>query len=351
MYLSKERDVIMLDQMYISIAGEDRIALFTVDEDTGILTPRGDAEVSGRPAPLAVDPQRKYLYVGRRGERKISGYRIDPETGSLSLTGTVPLKSDPCYLATDRTDRFLFSSYYEAGGVAVHSLDDNGAPTTPPVVWLATGRGAHSIQTDPTNQFAFVPHISGSNGPNMILQFNFDADTGHLTPNAPPTVEPPSRVGPRHFCFHPSKPILYFSNEQGCSVTGYRMDPAEGTLSPFQTVPTLPRDFHGRNSCAQIQIAPSGKFLYAPNRGHNTIACFSIDSETGLLTSTGWTPTEPIPRAFNLDPRGHYIYAAGLESGRLASYRINQQSGQLQPLQKYALGKEPMWVLITQLRR
>lgn len=187
----------MLYQMYISLAGEDRLALFAVDGDTGALTPRGDVEVSGRPAPMAVDPQRKYLYVGRRGERKMSGYRIDPETGGLSLTGTVPLKSDPCYLATDRSGRFIFSSYYEAGGVAVHPIGDDGAPITPPVDWLTTGRGAHSIQTDPTNQFAFVPHIAGPNGPNMILQFKFDVDTGHLTSNVPPTVEPAARVGPR----------------------------------------------------------------------------------------------------------------------------------------------------------
>jgi 6-phosphogluconolactonase len=340
----------MLHQMYVSIAGDDRIALFTVDGDTGTLTPQGDVKVSGRPAPLAVDPQRKYLYVGKRGENKVSGYRIDPETGSLSLMGTVPLKSDPCYLTTDRTGRFLLSSYYIAGGVAVHPIDDDGVPSTPPVVWLATGGGAHSVQIDPTNQFVFLPHIAGSNGPNMILQFKFDAETGHLTPNAPPSFDPPSRVGPRHFCFHPSKPLLYFSNEQGCSVTGYWMDPASGTLSPFQTMSTLPRGFQGRNSCSQIQIAPSGKFLYAPNRGHNTVACFSIDSETGRLTSTGWAPTESRTRAISLDPSERYLYTAGQGSGRLASYRINQQSGQLQPLQTYALGKEPMWILITQLR-
>ena len=340
----------MFHHMYVSLAGEDRLNLFAVDRDTGALTLRGDTEVSGRPAPLAVDPQHKYLYVGRRDERKISGYKIDPDTGVLSLAGTVSLRSDPCYLATDRTGRFLFSSYYEAGCVAVHKIGDDGAPITPPVVWLTTGRGAHSIQTDPTNQFAFVPHIASPKGPNMILQFKFEADTGHLTPNASPKVEPLTRVGPRHFCFHPSKPILYFSNEQGCSVTGYWLDPDSGTLSPFQTISTLPQDFHGRNSCAQIQMASSGKFLYAPNRGHNSIACFSVDSETGWLTSTGWTTTEPIPRAFNLDSSGNYLYVAGLESGRLASYRINQQSGQLQPLQTYALGKEPMWVLITQMR-
>jgi len=155
-------------QMYVSLAGEDCLARFTVEGDTGALTLQGDVAVPGRPAPLTVDPARKYLYVGRRGVRQVSGYAIDPATGGLALRGTVSLPSDPCYLATDRSSRFLLSAYYEAGGIAVHPIGDDGAPTTPPVTWLATGRGAHSIQTDPTNRFAFVPHIAGPKGPNMI---------------------------------------------------------------------------------------------------------------------------------------------------------------------------------------
>jgi 6-phosphogluconolactonase len=336
-------------QMYVSIMGEDRIAHFTMDANTGNLTPRDDIAVSGRPAPLTVDPQRRYLYVGRRGENRISGFRLNPKTGALSMLGTVQMKSDPCYLSTDRKGRFILSSYYEGGGVAVCATGDDGAPLSPPIEWLATGHGAHSIQTDRSNMFAFVPHIDGPKGPNMILQFKFNEKTGHLTPNSPPRVDQPPEVGPRHFCFHPNKDIVYFSNEQGCSVTSYNLDPAKGTLSPFQTVSTLPLDFHGKNNCAQIQISPSGRFLYAPNRGHNTIASFSIDSATGKLTPIEWTATEAVPRALSLAPNGNFLYVAGLQSGKLASYRIDQKSGRLQPLKIYPLGKEPMWVLITKL--
>jgi 6-phosphogluconolactonase len=336
----------MVYQMYVSIAGEDRIVLFTEDAETGALTPQGNMAVSGRPAPLAVDPHRQYLYVGRRDTCQLSGYRLDPDAGSPVLTGTARLQSDPCFLATDRSGRFLLSAYYGAGRVAIHALSEDGEPRSPPVEWVATGRGAHSIQTDPTNHFAFVPHIAGPNGPNTILQFMFDENTGHLTPNTPFRVDPEPGAGPRHYCFHPTKPILYFSNEQGCSVTGYRLDTVTGTLSPFQSVPTLPQGVQGRNTCAQITISPSGRFLYAPNRGHNTIACFAVDSAKGTLTPTGWVPTEAIPRAVGLDPRGHFLYAAGLESGRLAAYRIDQENGLLQPLKTYALGREPMWVLI-----
>ena len=119
-----------------------------------------------------------------------------------------------------------------------------------------------------------------------------------------------------------------------------------GTLSPFQTVPTLPEGYAERNTCSQIQITPSGRFLYAPNRGHNSVAGFAVNQEDGSLTPLGQTATEAVPRAFSLDLTGNFLYASGLESGRLASYRVNQDSGALEPLEGYDIGQAPMWVLI-----
>lgn len=333
--------------MYVSISEEDRISVFTVDPETGNLKSQGNVTVPGRPAPLTIDPGRRFLYVGRRGAREISSYQIDWSTGGLSLIGTVSLEADPCYLATDRKGRFLLSTYYGAGKVAVHPIGDDGAVGTPPAEWLDTARGAHSIQTDPSNRFAFVPHIATPNGPNVILQFKFNEATGRLTPNLPHRVIPEEGAGPRHFCFHPSLDVLYFSNEQGCSVTAYRFDSSAGTLRTFQTVSTLPDNYEGRNTCAQIQISLSGRFLYAPNRGHNSIACFSVDAYTGRLTPIGRVPTEAVPRAFSLDPEGNFLFATGLESGRLVSYRVNGDTGELEPLEIYAIGKAPMWVLIA----
>ncbi|MFC1990143.1 lactonase family protein [Chloroflexota bacterium] len=337
--------------MYISIAGEDKVLIFTVDPETGKLESQDEVPVPGRPAPLTVDPRQRFLYVGRRDDLKISSYLIDWSTGGLLLVGTVSLKSDPCYLATDRKGKFLFSAYFSAGKVAVHHINDDGTVDTPPVEWLDTASGAHALQTDPSNRFAFVPHIAPPNGPNMILQFKFNDATGHLTPNSPHRVIPEEGIGPRLFCFHPSLDVLYFSNEQGCSVTAYRFDSSAGTLSILQTVSTLPDDYKGRSTCAQIQISPSGRFLYAPNRGHNSIACFSVEAYTGRLTRIGIVPTEAIPRAFSLDPEGKFLFATGLESGRMASYRINGNTGELEPIETYTIGKTPMWVLITRPAR
>jgi 6-phosphogluconolactonase (cycloisomerase 2 family) len=334
--------------MYIASQGDDKIVRFAMDAATGDLEPQGEVMVPGGPAPIAVDPRRQWLYVARRGECKISAYRIDQHTGGLGLLGAVELPTDPCYLSTDRRGKFLLAAYYEGRGVSIHAIGDDGAVVDPPIERRETARGAHSIQTDPSNRFAFVPHIAGR-GPNELWQFHFDEATGHLTPNSPPKVIPEQPLGPRHFCFHPSKDLLYCSNEQGCSVTAYRLDTSAGTLTALQTVSTLPDGYTGQNSCSQIQIDPSGKFLYAPNRGHNSIAGFVVDAHTGLLTSIGQTASEPVPRAFSLDPEGKFLYAAGLESGRLAAYRIDPDTGRLQPLRTYAIGARPMWVMIIKL--
>ncbi len=143
--------------------------------------------------------------------------------------------------------------------------------------------------------------------------------------------------------------ILYFSNEQDCSVSGYRLDTAAGTLSLFQTITTLPEGYTERNTCSQIQVSASGKFLYAPNRGHNSIACASVDASTGQLTATGRVASEPIPNALSLDPQDKFLSSAGQESGRMASFSVNPDSGELTPLETYPLGNRPAWVSITEL--
>ncbi|MBM3242912.1 lactonase family protein [Candidatus Poribacteria bacterium] len=333
-------------QVYVSIAGENKISIFKMNPDTGKLLFQNDVAVSGGPGPLAVDPRCRFLYAGIRSTCQISSFHIDHSTGGLSLIRTISLDSDPCYIITDGKGKFLLSAYYGAGKVAVHPIGEDGAVGNSPIEWISTAEHAHCIQTDASNKFAFVPHTVE---PNCIFQFNFDENTGKLTPNAIPKVTPEEKVGPRHFCFHPSKDIVYVSNEQDSSVTAYNFDQSAGTLTAFQTISTLPEDYDGENTCAQIHLTPSGKFLYVSNRGHNSIAGFSTDDATGQLVSLGQQPTEPTPRAFTIDPTGNFLFAGGQGSGKLASYRINQQTGELKPLETYAVGKNPMWVLIIGL--
>ena len=350
----------MANCMYVSLQDDDKILVFGMDAGTGKLTPKGEIPVAGGPSSSAISPDRKTFYVGHRNSNELSSYRIDPDTGGLTQIGRVSLEASPTFLSTDRKGRFMLSAYYQGAHVAVHPIGDDGSVSGPPIEWLETAMAAHAIQTDPSNKFAFVPHIARLNdsvmqppgdalGPNAISQFRFDENTGHLTPNSPLKVEPAAFLGPRHYCFHPNLDIVYFSNEQGCSVTGYRLDTSAGTLSAFQTITTLPEGHSGRNTCSQIQITPSGKFLYAPNRGHNSIAGFSVDASSGELTAIGRISTESVPSAFSLDPEGNFVFAAGSESGRLASYRVNADTGELAPLETYSVGKRPMGVLMASL--
>ncbi len=332
--------------VYITVSGEDRIARYDMDPVSGALAVRDDVELPGGPAPIAISPDQRFMYVAQRQSRDITSFRIDPANGDLTALGVIPLESDPCYMATDRTGRHLFSAYYLAEKAAVHRIEDNGAAAAQPVEWRTTGRGSHCFQTDRSNQYAFVPHIDGNGAPNAIFQFKFDASTGQIAPNKPARFADPAMHGPRHFCFHPTKDLIYVSNEQGCSISLCALDTTTGTLSHLHTVPTLPGDWTGENKCSQIQITPCGGYLYAPNRGHNSIAEFSIDPDNGHLTPLGHADAEPVPRACSLDPQGRFLLSAGLESGKLAVFKVGPDTGRLNRINTLDVGAKPMWVTI-----
>jgi 6-phosphogluconolactonase len=348
----------MANALYIGLQDDDKIAAFAVDATTGGLTPREAVPAAGGPSVMAISPDRRTLYVGHRTQPAISSFRIDPGTGGLSLLGTAPQPHAPTFLAPDRTGRYMLCAYYQGGGAAVYRLGDDGAVGAPSHDWLATAIGAHAIATDRSNRYAFVPHIAriqdnvleppkNDPGPNVIMQFKFDAASGRLTANSPLRVEPGELLGPRHYCFHPTLDVVYFSNEQGCSVTAYRLDGATGALAAAQTVSTLPQGYTARNTCSQIHLTADGRFLYVGNRGHNSIAGFAVDAATGLLTVIGRWQTEPVPSAFAIaDPAG-YLFAAGTASNRLASYRINGATGALTQLATQAVGQRPAAVLAT----
>lgn len=332
--------------VYITLQGDDKILQFELNDETGTLEPQAEISITGGPAPLAVSPNQKFLYVGLRTSHEIASFRIDPNTGSLSHLGTISLDDNPCFITTDKTGHYLLATYYGAGKVTVNNITADGIVTDQQIQVIKTAEHAHYIELDRNNQFGFVPHTEPAN---VIFQFRFDEATGYLSPNIPEKLLANPGNGPRHYIYHPSRNWVYTSDEDGSSITAHHFDPEAGTLSAFQTLSTLPKEFAGKNTCAQIHIHSSGKFLYVSNRGHNSIACFAIDDETGQLASLGQQLTEPIPRVFNLDPGGNFLYAAGQGSGWLAGYRIDPVNGTLQPLERYSLGKQPMWVVILAL--
>ena len=261
----------------------------------------------------------------------------------------VPLEFNPTFIATDRKGRFVLSSYYQGAHVGVHPVGDDGSVGGNPVVWLETATGAHSMQTDPTNRYAFVPHIAG-NGPNCIYQFPVRRE------HRPDRTQLPGAGGagriprpPGIFCFHPSLDVLYFSNEQGCSVGAYRLNTASGTLSQFQTAPTIPEDFTERNTCSQIQVTGSGRFLYAPNRGHNSIRLLHCRFRHGRTWRQRHCRGRAYPNALAVGPGEKFLYSAGVESGNMATFGIDAGTGQLSRVATTPLGNRPAWISIVQL--
>ncbi len=332
----------MVTRLFCVQEDDDRITIFELDGDTGKLAVEREFDMPGGPAPLGVDPQQRWLLVGLRGQTGLATVALDAQQGLGEVISKIELPIDACYVSADRTGRFALSAYYHAGVCTVHRIGDDGVLESEAVQWLETTPHAHCIHTDASNRFAYLPHTVPAN---TILQYAFDADTGRLTPLVTPRAPVEQGAGPRHYCYHPDLYRVYFSNENGSSVSSYAMDPDTGDLDLLQTLSTLPEGFGGDNTCAQIHMTPNGRWLYVSNRGHDSLAIFGIAADTGMLTSAGHQATEPTPRVFGIEPSGRYLYATGLGSDRMTGYAIDDADGQLHEIESYGLGRTPMWVL------
>jgi 6-phosphogluconolactonase len=188
------------------------------------------------------------------------------------------------------------------------------------------GPHAHSINLDTANRFACAADL----GLDQVLVYQFDATKGTLTPHTPPFAAVAPGAGPRHFAFHPSGRYAYVINEMNSTVTAFTYDAQQGTLKELHTLSTLPAGFKGNNSTAEVQVHPSGKFLYGSNRGHDSIAIFTIDQDTGRLTAAGHELTQGrTPRNFGIDPTGSYLLAANQATDTIVVFRIDPQTGNL----------------------
>jgi 6-phosphogluconolactonase len=329
--------------LYVSESGEKRIAVYHMDPSTGDLTRASAADLPGAPGSLAISPDRKHLYASVRSAKQIATLPVDAKTGALGAPTFADAGFNAAFVHVDKTGRWLLAASYSEG-VAGSSPIKDGIVQGPPVSTLETGKKAHSIQTDPANRFAFVPHVGELN---KVEQLRFDAGTGALTHNTPPHMPGGEGQGPRHMQFHPNGKWAYFVNEQGKSVTLCDYDSASGTMKLRQTVSTVPKDWDlTKGSCADIHVSADGRFVYASNRGHDSLAVFSVDAKSGELTSLGQTATEKTPRSFCLMPGGEkFAVSAGEGSHRLIVYRRDTGTGGLTPLKTYDCGKGPAWVL------
>lgn len=328
---------------FVSLAGEKKIAAYRMEAASGRLARAEETVVDGAPGSLATDAGRRHLFVALRGSGKLASYRIDGTTGRLTLVSLIPVKADPSFVGVDQSGKYLLSAFYQAGKVMVHRIGPDAALDPTPAAEVMTAPTAHSAVPDPTNRRVYVPHVT----PNAVFQFAFDAATGRLAPLGMPRAMSPAGAGPRHLRLHPTGKWAYTSDESGSSVTQWAFDPIGGMLSAFETLSTLPPGFQGSNSCAEVKLHPSGRFVYVSNRGHDSIAAFAVNGENGRLSPLGQTPTEKTPRSFDLDPSGRFLFAAGEGGTRLAAYAVDGQTGRLTAREVYEVGKRPFWVLLV----
>jgi 6-phosphogluconolactonase len=311
------------------------IAIFRLDRSSGKLTPVGSAPAGKAPSYLAFDPSGRRLYaVDEVEDGHVSAFAIDPRTGALSPLGvTSSAGVGPAHLSVDRTGRWVLVANYadtRPGTIAVIPVDAEGHPGAPVATRdFGPGTMPHMIVADPSNRHVYVPCKGGP----YVAQMAFDAATGKLTPADPDRVPAQPGSGPRHLAFHPDGRVLYVVNEQALTITSYTVDPASGRLTPGQSVSTVPAGVVGgkENSTAEIHVHPSGHFLYASNRGYDSIAIYKLDGGGGLTLVGQERRTIRKPRDFDLDPSGALLLVANQNGDDVSVFRVDPATGALEP--------------------
>ena len=322
------------------------IYAYRFDADSGQITPLGLAAETTNPSFVALHPNGRFLYAVNEIQNYngpnsggISAFSIDRSTGKLTFLNEVPSRgADPCYITLDRTGKYVLVANYTGGSIAAFPVLEDGKLGEASAFLQHTGHGtnptrqekahAHSIDLSPDNRFAMVDDL----GLDQLFVYKFDSANGSLTPNNPPFAKLDPGAGPRHFALSPTGKFAYVVAEMHSTVTVFSNDEKTGTLRPLQTISALPKDFTGQNDDAEIQMHPSGKFLYASNRGSDTITEFAIDPGKGTLTPVAYTPTQgKIPRSFEIDPTGKFLLAANQKSDNIVVFRIDAKTGHLTP--------------------
>jgi 6-phosphogluconolactonase len=316
------------------------------DSATGRLTSPELAAATPSPSFLSLGPGGRFLYaVGEtanldgKGGGSISAFSLDAKTGKLTLLNRQSSGgSGPCHLAVDPTGKCLLVANYGSGSIAALSIQADGALTEPGAVvqhqgssvnpQRQTGPHAHFITPDPANRFALACDL----GLDQVLVYRLDVAKSLLAASNPPFAAVKPGAGPRHLAFHPSGRFVFLINEMGSSLTAFAYDAQRGALEELQTISTLPKEFTGTSYCAEVQVHPSGKYVYGSNRGHDSIAVFGFDPATGKLTCLEHQPTQGrTPRHFAIDPTGQWLLAENQDSDSIVVFRLDSKTGRLSP--------------------
>ncbi|HWJ47419.1 MAG TPA: lactonase family protein [Candidatus Udaeobacter sp.] len=335
------------------------IYAYRYDAATQEITSLGLAAETTNPSWVALHPNGRFLYAvnevqNYKGPNSggVSAFSIDRATGKLTFLNEVASRgADPCYIIVDDSGKYVLVANYTGGNIATFPISADGKLGEASAFIQHTGHGlnpkrqeaahAHSIDLSPDERFAFVDDL----GLDQLLVYKFDKSKGSLKPNNPPFAKLDAGAGPRHFALHPSGQFGYVVSELASTVTAFSVQLKTGMLHRLQTVSTLPDDFKGENDDAEIRIHPSGKFLYASNRGHDSITVFAIDPAKGALTVVEHAPTQgKTPRSFEIDPTGTLLLAENQNSDSIVLFRIDEKTGKLTPTGKTLEVGQPVCV-------
>src|SRR5687768_7193669 len=313
-----------------------------MDPSSGKLRLETVAKGIVNPSFLEIHPSQRFLYAvnevqsfaGQDGGG-VTAYSIHPRSGELSLLNDqFSHGKDSCYISVEQTGQFALIANYTSGSIAMFPIQADGrlGPATEVIQHSGSsvhperqaGPHAHCILPDPTNRFAIVADL----GMDKLLVYRMDLEYGKLHKHAEVDVQ--AGAGPRHLTFHPNGHYAYLINELDFTLTGYRYQAEFGTFEELQTVPALPKDFKGENLCADVHVSPNGKYLYASNRGHDSVVCFLIDENTGQLAYRGHTLTAGRePRNFAIDPSGIFMLVANQKTHNTVTFKIDLETGEL----------------------
>jgi 6-phosphogluconolactonase (cycloisomerase 2 family) len=313
----------------------DGISVFSVDAATGALKRIQLVGDLVNPSFLALNRAGDRLYTVHGDQHEVSAFTVAAD-GTLSFLNSVNCQGrNPVHLALDPTERWLVVSNHQNGQLAVIAIEPSGALGALAQLESLPGEpGPHRKEQpfskphfnpfDPSGQFVVVP----DKGLDRIFVFRFAG--GRLVPAQQPWVETRENAGPRHVAFHPSLPFLYSVNELDSTVTSYRFDAATGALQPLQVLTMLPETFTGNSRAAEIEVSADGRFVYASNRGYDSIAVYCVDASTGLLRNVAFEPTGGrTPRFFALAPGGAHLYALNEDSDTIVTFAVNRETGRL----------------------
>jgi len=339
--------------VYVSNAGDPTVSVMAMNRASGALdliekTPiPGTDKPSPTSMPMALSPDRRYLHLALRSEPFVAAsFAIDRATGRLKHLGNAPLQASMAYIITDRSGRFLLAASYPQSMLTINPIDAEHRVAGPPTQVLPTKPKAHCVLVDVANKFAYCTNLGGD----IIMQLKFDAAKGMVSPNTPAEIATRPGAGPRHMAFHPSGRFLYLITETTATIGTYAVNKANGTLTELQFVDMMAPGYKGEIAAADLHVSPDGHFIYGSERKTNTLTGFRIDPARGTLSRIGQWPTETTPRGFAIDPRGRFLLSVGLDSNQMTAYTINAKNGALTPLQQYAMGKMPNWVEFVDLK-